>query len=219
MAYQFLTCTVEASLATVTLNRPDKRNALSTALREELVRCLEALAAEEEVKVVILTGAGTTFCAGFDLSELATGDRKAIFAQAQAYHHRVYTFPKPLLAAVNGAALAGGMDLAIMCDLRIAAETAVFGQPQVRMGIPAAYELLRTVLPETVVRELCLTGRRLDAQEALRLGLVNRVVSAARLLEETCALAQEVATSGASLAMKARFLQRQPSLFTLGVQA
>jgi enoyl-CoA hydratase len=215
MDYQFLTCAEQEGIAVITLNRPEKRNALSTPLREEIVCCLEELAAKEAVKVVILTGAGPSFCAGFDLSEFAGGNKEEIFAQAVAYHRKVHTFPKPLLAAVNGPALAGGMDLAVMCDVRIASETATFGQPQVRMGVAAAYDLLRTILPEAVTRELCLTGRRLDAQEACRLGLVNRVVPGERLMAETLQLAREIATSAASQTMKERFLRAQPTLFEL----
>jgi enoyl-CoA hydratase/carnithine racemase len=92
----------------------------------KIVRCLDTLAQQAAIQVVVFTGAGPAF------------------AQAVGYHRKVYTFPKPLLAAVNGPALAGGMDLAVMGDVRIAAETATFGQPQVRLGIPAAYDLLRT---------------------------------------------------------------------------
>lgn len=108
------------------------------------------------------------------------------------------------------------MDLAVMCDMRIAAETATFGQPQVRLGIAAAYDLIRTVLPEAIARELCLSGRQIDAQEALRVGLVNRVVPGENLLEETRKLAREIAESQASQAMKQHFLTAQPPLFPEG---
>ncbi len=216
MTYQFLQCEQEENVATVTLNRPEKRNALSIALRHEIVHCLDELEKQEAIKVVILTGTGPAFCAGFDLSELAGGKMQEIFAQAVAYHRKVYTFPKPLIAAVNGPALAGGMDLAVMCDVRIAAETATFGQPQVRLGIAAAYDLIRTALPEAIARELCLSGRQMDAQEALRVGLVNRVVPGEKLLEETHKLAREIAASQASQAMKQHFLTAQLSLFPEG---
>lgn len=216
MAYQFLKCEEQEGIAVITLNRPEKRNALSTALREEIVRCLEELEKQEGVKVLVLTGAGPSFCAGFDLSEFAGGKMEEIFAQAVIYHREVYTFSKPLIVAVNGPALAGGMDLAVMCDIRIASEAAVFGQPQVRMGVPAAYDLIRTVLSESVARELCLTGRRIDAQEASKLGLVSKVVPGEKLMEEALSLAREVAESGASQTMKGQFLKEQPKLFESG---
>jgi enoyl-CoA hydratase len=213
MTGEYLSCDRRGSVAIATLNRPDKRNALCRALRDEIVQCLDELERDDEVNAVVLTGAGPVFCAGFDLAELAAGDAAAIFADARAYHHRVYTFSKPLVGAINGPALAGGMDLAIMCDLRVASQTATFGQPQVRMGIPAAYDLIRTVIPEAWARELCLSGRRVDADEALRLGLVNKVVAGDALMDEALAVAGEIAQSGAARTMKAEFLKAQARLF------
>jgi enoyl-CoA hydratase len=214
MDYQFLKCEEQEDLAVITLNRPEKRNALSISLREEIVRVLEELENKEEVQAGVLTGAGPTFCAGFDLSEFTEENMEEIFAQAVTYHHKVYTFSKPLIAAVNGPALAGGMDLAIMCDVRIVSETAVFGQPQVRMGIPAAYDLIRTVLPEAIARELCLSGRRMDAQEALRLGLVNSVVAEEKLMDEVLNLARAVAEHKGGQITKGQFIKEQPDLFS-----
>ena len=213
MDYQFMKCEEEDAVAIITLNRPEKRNALSIALREELVRCLEELEKKEEVKVVVLTGAGPSFCAGFDLKEFAEGNMEKILTDAVTYHRKVYTFSKPLIAAVNGPALAGGMDLAVMCDIRIASKEAFFGQPQVRMGISAAYDLIRTVIPETVARELCLTGRQMDAQEALSLGLISSTVPGEKLMEEALGAAKVVAGNKASLATKKQFLKEQPKLF------
>lgn len=213
MAYQFLRCDEEGPVATITLNRPEKRNALSIALREELVSCLEELGKKERVKVVVLTGAGPSFCAGFDLGEFAGGKIEEILADAVTYHHKVYSFSKPLIAAINGPALAGGMDLAAMCDIRIASEEASFGQPQVRMGISAAYDLIRTVVPESVARELCLTGRKMDSQEALNIGLVSKLIPRERLIEEALNMAKLVAENKASLTTKKQFLKEQPKLF------
>ncbi len=198
-------------VARITLNRPDARNALSSALRVELVDALDALAADDTVRAVILTGAGDTFCAGFDLKELSSGDAAKIFADAGRYHAKVHGFPKPLIAAVNGPALAGGMDLALMCDIRIAAPAATFGQPQVKMGVPAAYDLVRSVCGDATARLLCLTGRRLSAQEALALGIVSEVTD--DLSNRAIALASEIAVAKASGAMKARMIAAQPKLF------
>jgi len=201
--------------AVLTLNRPDKRNALSRALREEIVERLDALEKNEAVRAVVLTGAPPAFCAGFDRSELAGGAMEEIFAAATEYHRRVYAFSKPLIAAVNGPALGGGCDLAVMCDFRLAASTAIFGQPQVRFGAAAAYDLMRAVLGSGAAREMCLTGRSYDAAEALRIGLVNRVLEPAELLDAARALAREIASlpEGLPESTKRGFVTLQPALF------
>jgi enoyl-CoA hydratase len=205
----------EEGVAILTLNRPEKRNALSRALREELTRQLDELEKSATVRVAVLTGAGPVFCAGFDRSELFAGDMVEIFAESTAYHRRVYTFSKPLIAAVNGPALGGGCDLAALCDFRIAATTATFGQPQVRFGAPAIYELMRAVMGTGPAREMCLTGRPYDAEEALAVGLVNRVVDLAELLDVATGVAREIATlpDGMTETVKKTFCANQPPLF------
>lgn len=201
--------------AVLTLNRPDKRNALSVALRREIVERLDALEKSEAVRAVVLTGAPPAFCAGFDRSEFAGGGMEEIFADATEYHRRVYTFSKPLIAAVNGPALGGGCDLAAMCDLRLASSAAVFGQPQLRFGAAAAYDLMRAVLGAGAAREMCLTGRSYAAPEALRIGLVNQVLEPAELLEAARTLAREIASlpEGVSETAKRGFVALQPRLF------
>jgi len=213
MSYQLLKYEETENVAIITLNRPQKHNALSTALREEITLCLEELEKYEEVKVVILTGAGPSFCAGFDLKEFSDGNIDGIFAQAAIYHHKVYNFSKPIIAAINGSALAGGMDLAAMCDIRIASEEASFGQPQVQMGIPAAYELIRTIIPEAAARELCLTGRRINAEEAKNIGLISKIVPGKKLMEEAINLGKLMAGNTAIQTTKGQFLKTQPKLF------
>lgn len=138
-----------------------------------------------------------------------------IFAQSLAYHHRVYTFAKPLVAAVNGPALGGGCDLAAMCDFRLASTAAVFGQPQVRFGAPAAYDLMRAVMGTGAAREMCLTGRQYDAREALEIGLVNRVLEPDELVGCATELARETASlpEGIPETAKRSFLTQQPRLF------
>jgi enoyl-CoA hydratase len=202
-------------IAVLTLNRPEKRNALSRALREEIVGRLDELAKSDAVRAVVLTGAGPVFCAGFDRSEFAGGGMEEVFEEATEYHRRVYTFAKPLIAAVNGPALGGGCDLAAMCDFRLAAASAAFGQPQVRFGAPAAYDLMRAVLGTGVAREMCLTGRTYDAEEALRIGLVNRVLEPEELLDAARTLARDVASlpEGVSEIAKRGFVVHQPRLF------
>ncbi|MBW2290327.1 MAG: enoyl-CoA hydratase/isomerase family protein [Deltaproteobacteria bacterium] len=202
-------------VAVLTLNRPDKRNALSRALRDELVARLGTLAEADTVRAVVLTGAPPAFCAGFDRSELTGGDMAKVFADATEYHRRVYTFPKPLIAAVNGPALGGGCDLAAMCDFRLAAGTAVFGQPQVRFGAVAAYDLMRAVVGTGPAREMCLTGRTFAAAEAQAIGLVNRVLEPAELQDASLALAREIAALPEGMAQSAKrgFVAHQPGLF------
>jgi len=203
----------QAGVVVLTLNRPQQRNALSSALRDDIVQALAEAAADAAVGAVVLTGAGDAFCAGFDLRELAQGDARKLFAQARAYHQAVYTFPKPLLAAVNGPALAGGMDLALMCDMRVGTPTATLGQPQVKAGVPAAHALVRAVLGESAARWLCLTGERLDAPRALALGAFAEVVDAHALLTIAVTRATAMAASPAARAMKAAMVGQQAPLF------
>ncbi len=201
-------------VAVLTLSRPDARNALNVELRQRLIEVLADLAADDDVLAVVLHGAGGTFCAGFDLKELgAAGDPAEVFAHATAYHHVVFNFAKPIVAAIEGAAVAGGMDLALMCDLRVAASDAKFGQPQVKMGIPAASDLVATVVSGPAARDLCLTGRIVGAAEATDLGLVDRLVEPGASLVAAVELAREIATSAGAGAMKRAFVGAQPDLF------
>ena len=202
-------------VATLTLDRAAKRNALSRALRHELVARLADLEKDESVRAVILTGAGPVFCAGFDRSEFEGGGMAEVFEEAVEYHHRVYNFGKPLIAAINGAALGGGCDLAAMCDVRLASSTAVFGQPQVRFGAAAAYDLMREVMPTGAAREMCLSGRTYSAAEAHSLGLVNEVHEPESLMSAVRELAASIATLPGTLAAntKQQFLMHQPTLF------
>ncbi|MFV0258972.1 MAG: enoyl-CoA hydratase/isomerase family protein [Acidimicrobiales bacterium] len=201
-------------LRTLTLDRPDKRNALSAGLRADLVAALGTAAADEAIGAVLLTATGDTFCAGFDLAELAEApDPAAVFADARHYHHVLHTFPKPLVAAVGGPAVAGGFDLALLCDLRIASPDAAFGQPQVKRGIPASYDLMADVLGVPIARDLCLTGRIMGAAEAGGLGLVSELIEPAALAERAAEVAHAIAGNPGGRAAKAQFVARQPPRF------
>jgi enoyl-CoA hydratase len=201
-------------VALLTLNRPAARNALSRALRDALVDAMTRFAENDAVGAVVLTGAGETFSAGFDLKELSQGNPVHTFADAGHYHAVLHEFPKPLIAAVNGHALAGGMDLAALCDVRLAMAGAEFGQPQVRHGIPAAYGLMRSVLPEPTARLVCLSGRRLAAPVLLAQGFLAEVHDdVATLMDAALALAGECAASPSNVAMKAQAVAAQPTLF------
>lgn len=195
MAYTTLQLTTQDAIATVTVNRPDKLNALNGTVIEELGQAIAALERDPAVRGVILTGAGPkAFVAGADISELASQsplEGKARSLVGQAVFRRFEALRKPVIAAVNGFCLGGGCELAMACHLRIASDTARFGQPEVKLGIGPGYG--GTVrLPRLVGRgralELLLTGEMIDAAEAWRIGLVNRVVPAERLLPEATAL-------------------------------
>jgi len=215
MGYPFLTFDTDDGVGLMTLTRPEKRNALSRALRAEIVTCLDEAAASQAIRVVVLTGAAPAFCAGFDRSEFAEADMETVFLESNAYHRRVHRFEKPLIAAVNGPALGGGCDLAALCDFRLAATTASFGQPQVRFGAPALYSLMCAVMGAGAARDMCLTGRSYEAYEALSVGLVNSVVEPSTLLEAARARALEIAAlpEGLAEAIKRDYIASQPSLF------
>lgn len=184
-------------VATLTLDRPGKRNALSTELRDRIADALDGLAEDEDLKVVVITGAGSVFCAGFDLSEfeLALDDppfAETLWASSDRYHKTVLQFPLPTVAAVNGPALAGGFDLAVMCDVRIAAATARFAHPEITFG-DVVYGPLHDLVGGAVARDLCFTGRSMDAEEALRRGLVSQVVPEADLPAAAAETAAQIA--------------------------
>jgi enoyl-CoA hydratase len=197
-------------VAVVRLDRPEKRNALSIALRDEMSDSLDRLAADDALRALVVTGAGDTFSAGFDLDEFADeqlADR--LWASSDRWHRRVLTFPLPIVAAVNGAALGGGFDLAVMCDLRLASPAARFAHPEHRFS-QVVYGPLHDLVGGAVARDLALTGRSVDAPEAETLGLVSRVVPADALVEEATAVAREIAAAPRSVleAMKAKISRR-----------
>lgn len=170
---------VSDGLVTLTLNRPEKRNALSIELRDAVSDALDHLANDEGVKVAVITGAGRVFCAGFDLAEFQVADaefQRQLWASSDRFHRTCLMFPLPLVAAVNGPALAGGFDLAVMCDIRVAAETATFAHPE-QAWSDVVYSPLHELVGGAVARDLCFTGRSLTANEALARNLVSRVVA------------------------------------------
>ena len=226
-SYALLLLERDPPLATITLNRPEKRNALSHALRLELVAAVRELDADDAISVAILTGAGPVFCAGFDLSEFkqepgafeavasGTTEEGSIWTSGQLMHERLQAFSKPLIGAINGPALAGGFDIAVQCDVRIAAETAVFGHPEIKFGAPTLYTILSQIVGGAVARDLALSGRRIDAAEANRLGLVNKVVTVDAVMNETITYARTVAEAplDALKAVKAAIVRSAPIVF------
>lgn len=165
-------------VAVVTLRRPEKRNALSIELRVEIADAFGRLSDDEDVGCVVLTGAGSAFCSGMDTDQFG-GDldhRKRLVETSTVAFEAIGECRRPIVAAVNGPALAGGFALALLCDMRIAGPAAVFGYPELPRGIPPSYAAARAVLPATVAQDLCLTGRLVQADEALKLGIVREVV-------------------------------------------
>jgi enoyl-CoA hydratase len=194
VTYQNLTVEIAERIATLTVNRPDKLNALNAATIGELGAAIDDLRARPDVAGIILTGAGRAFVAGADITELASQTPDAARARAlrgQSAFRRFETSPKPVIAAVNGFALGGGCELALACHVRIASEMAKFGQPEVKLGLIPGYGGTQR-LPRLVGRgralQMLLTGEIIDAAEALRIGLVSRVVAAAELGDATRAM-------------------------------
>lgn len=219
---------LKANVAVITINRADKRNALSRGLIDALAEAFARARDDGAARCVILAAAGPVFCAGMDLAELqgsldVARESSPVWDDAlrlAKLYDLIYTLPKPTIAAVQGTAVAGGAGLVTVCDLAVAAPQAKFGYPEVRRGLVAAMvmpHLLRHV-GERLARHLLLSGELIDAEEALRGGLINEVVPADRLLERALALAAACAEGGPqALAQTKAFLQ-QFSRQTLSIE-
>ncbi len=223
MTYSTLLFEVRDGIAFVTINRPDKLNALNDAVIADLDRAVGRIESDDAIKGVLLTGAGPkAFVAGADISELATQDSlsgKARAMRGQAVFRRLERCGKPVVAAVNGFALGGGCELAMACHLRVASETARFGQPEVKLGIGPGYG--GTVrLPRLVGKgralDLLLTARQVGAEEALQMGLANRVVPAGQLMTEAEQLLRSILENG-PLAVRL-CLEAVDSGFEMGIE-
>ncbi|MGB0123149.1 MAG: enoyl-CoA hydratase-related protein [Silvibacterium sp.] len=198
--YSTLHTHTDGGVLTITMNRPDKRNALNPAMIDELTRALTAAGSDPACEVILLTGAGEAFCAGLDLEHLETLGAKSP-EQHRADSERIalllrtlYDTPKPTIAAVNGAAIAGGMGLATICDFTLAIPEAKFGYTEVKIGfVPAIVSAyLRGQIGDKHARDLLLTGRLIKAPEAFDLGLVTRVVAEQDLMREARGLAKKL---------------------------
>jgi enoyl-CoA hydratase/carnithine racemase len=189
-------------VATITLNRPEKLNAISDELLVQLQLAVSQLATDGEVEVVVLTGAGRAFCAGFDISR--SGTPELVGTDADAYwqsHFRsatemllgIWDLPQPVIAKVHGACLGGGMQMLLCCDLRVAAEDTIFGEPEIEFGGIPSFPVLAMSVSFCQASEMLLTGERLGAHRACEMGLLNRVVPAPDLDREVAALADKLA--------------------------
>jgi len=189
----------DGAVAILTVDRPEKRNALSAAVRRELIAALDELRDDTDIRVLVLTGAGEkAFVAGADIGEFA--ERTPLEQRAAMTGRRIFdeiaAYPKPVIAMINGFALGGGCELALACDLRIAADTAKLGQPEINLGIipgGGGTQRLPRVVGTGQAMRLILTGEIIDAAEALRIGLVDLVHPAAELRERTLELARGMA--------------------------
>jgi enoyl-CoA hydratase len=202
MAFQNLTLEVADRIATLTVNRPDKLNALNDATIAELGHAIDEIRLDEKVAGVILTGAGRAFVAGADISELASQTpvlAKARSRAGQDVFRRIETCPKPVIAAVNGFALGGGCELAMACHIRIASEAAKFGQPESKLGILPGFggsQRLARLVGKGRAIQLLLTGEQIDAAEGYRIGLVNRVVHPAELMGAAKEMMKQILANG-----------------------
>jgi enoyl-CoA hydratase len=189
-------------IATITIDRPEKLNALSAGTIEELAAAFTAALADESVGGVIVTGAGRAFVAGADIAELANqgpAEAEARSLRGQAVFRQIERSPKPVIAAVNGFALGGGCELALACHIRIVSETATFGQPEVKLGLLPGYggtQRLARLVGRGRALELLLTGETIGAEEARRLGIANHVVKPSELLHATRHLMQRILANG-----------------------
>jgi len=197
----------EGGVATIVLSRPEKKNALSIALRDEVSDAIDALVRDDAVKVLVITGAGNVFSAGFDLKEFREladpAHAKRLWDSSDRFHATLLRCPLPTIAAVNGPALAGGFDLAVLCDLRIVSTTAVFAHPEVTFG-DVVYGPLHDLVGGAVARELVLTGRSVDAAEALALHLVSAVVAPDDLAAEVARWAEQVTRAPRELLLRTK---------------
>jgi methylglutaconyl-CoA hydratase len=214
MGYTTLTYQAENQVATIALTVPEKRNAISAQMVVDLIAAL-AHAEESKARAVILTGSGKAFCAGMDLGELqalAKATLQKNFEDARRVSklfYRIYSFPRPVIAAVNGAAIAGGCGLATLADFTLAVPEAKFGYPEVKLGfMPALVAVfLRRQIGGKHARDLLLTGRIIDAAEAHRIGLITEIVAAERLMERAHELAAALlAASPTAIARTKKFL-------------
>ena len=197
MTYQYLLLAIAHKVATVTIHRPDKGNALAPGVLEEITRLFTELAARPDVNVVVLTGGERTFSAGFDLNEIRKLEKVSNEAYTALFHraYRAILFcEQPVIAAVGGPAIAGGFDLTMMCDIRYASTRAKFGQREIALSLTPIMDPLWRMIGLGRAKEVALTGRIYDAQEAERMGYVSKVFPEGELLCSVGAIAVEMAS-------------------------
>ena len=206
MTYETLLVETDGRVGIITLNRPEALNALSSRLCAEVCDQLNAWAKDPEIGCVIITGAGRAFAAGADIKEMAPQSYMDVYLNDMfaAFETTISAFRKPIVAAVNGFALGGGCELAMLCDFILASEAAKFGQPEINLGVMPGIggtQRLTRLVGKSKAMEMCLTGRMMDAAEAERAGLVSRVIAPEKLMEEARAAAKKIAAQSQPIAM------------------
>lgn len=200
------------AVLSLTLNRPDKRNALHPDLVVELVEVLNQAADDPALNVVVITGAGGSFCAGLDLGFVLEADFDSKVAYLEvvfAMFQRIYTQPQPVIAAINGPAIAGGFDLAVMCDFRLCSPTATFAQTEILLGLTQMIFPLYKIIGLGRAKELAMTGEVINSNEAHRIGLVNHVCTPEQLLDSAMSLAETLAARPREALFETKRLTRE----------
>jgi len=197
MKYESIAVTEEEGYAVVLLNQPDKMNAISREMRRDLESCFVTLEGDDSIRAVILTGGDYVFSAGMDIKEmvaLAEGEMDDYIESIISYLQKIYTFKKPVIAAVGGIALGGGFDLAAVCDIIIASESAIFGHPELKFGLNPLFDPLRRIVGMARAKEIAMLGEPIGAKEALRIGLVNKLAPPEEFMNEARVTAKELST-------------------------
>jgi 3-hydroxypropionyl-coenzyme A dehydratase len=204
MTYNDITATVADGVGTLTFNRLDRRNALSLSLFQDMGDCLDAWKVDDDVACVVVTGGEDVFCAGLDL-DLQSGFTPDTRAAYSAACLRVYglllDYPKPTIAAVGGPALGGGCDIAVFCDIRVGADNGIFGYPQIKFGLTPYFSPLWKIVGLSQAKLLTFSGDRIDHNEALRIGLIDRLVPAGQVVESATNIARSIAGTTTKSAM------------------
>ncbi len=202
MDYQVLLLEVKDNIATIKLNRPDALNALNTRFFHEMNQMLDEVSKRDDVRAVIITGEGKAFAAGADIAEMKDMSKEQGRQFSRTGHNvfsKIENFPLPVIAAINGYALGGGFELAAACDFRIASTKAMFGQPEVNLGLIPGFsgtQRLPRLIGEANALYLLMTGSNVDADEALNLGLVQKLVDTDLLMEEAYKITEKIAAKG-----------------------
>jgi enoyl-CoA hydratase/carnithine racemase len=202
----------EGAVLTLTLNRPEKSNSLHPDMVEQLSRALKRAEADETGSVVLITGAGRSFCAGLDLELLlswTTDQKLAYLESATRVFRSVWSLPQPVIAAVNGPAIAGGFDLAAFCDIRLAAKEAIFGQAEINIGLTQIIHPLYKSIGLARAKELAMTGQNISADEAFRIGLVNHVYPREELMPRAMEMARVLASKPRGALFETKRLTRE----------
>lgn len=202
----------DGTILTITLNRPDKSNSLHPDLVAELSTALKSAEADATVNVVVITGAGRSFCAGLDLGLLVSWsaeEKLAYLETVMTVFRLVWTLPQPIIAAVNGPAIAGGFDLAAFCDIRLAAQEAIFGQAEINLGLTQIIHPLYKTIGLARAKELAMTGQNITAEEAYRIGLVNHVYAREELMTRAMEMAEVLASKPQNALFETKRLTRE----------